>query len=144
MLSGYVNRSAISRMPTCKKGYIRRSSYTRKGVRVPAGCIRGTSPNGTKYANFQAKQGLKTRRKNQIGPIKKGLLTKFGYVDVASLSQQKRRAALKKAVDAYGSLSTWKKINVLSVFTKKRNPKLRGIYNADKDWIKRTFGLRAF
>ena len=131
-------------MLTCKKGYIRRSSYTRKGARVPAGCIRGTSPNGTKYANFQAKQGLKTRHKNQIGPIQKGLLTKFGYVDVASLTQEKRHAALKKAVDAYGSLSTWKKINVLSVFTKKRNPKLRAIYNADKDWIKRHFGLRAF
>jgi hypothetical protein len=81
-------------------------------------------------------------RKVRIGPLHKGLLTKLGYVNVHDLSEAKRRAALKKAVSAYGSLSTWKKINVLSIFAKKHK-NMKTIYEADKDWIKRTYGLKA-
>lgn len=81
-------------------------------------------------------------RKVRIGPLHKGLLTKLGYVNVHDLSEAKRRAALKKAVSAYGSLSTWKKINVLSIFAKKHK-NMKAIYESDKDWIKRTYGLKA-
>lgn len=131
-------------MPTtCKKGFILRKSYTRKGTRVPSVCIRSTSPAGTKYSNFQKKTG-KTRKAGQIGPVKKGLLTKHGYTNIAELSQAERRAALRKAVKEYGSLSTWKKINVLAIYAKNKNPKLKSAYNADKNWIKRTYGLKAF
>jgi len=74
--------------------------------------------------------------------LRKGLLTKLGYVNVHELSEAKRRAALKKAVRAYGSLSTWKKLNILAIFAKNKHKDLRSIYKADMDWIRATYGLK--
>ena len=79
----------------------------------------------------------------KIGPLRKGELTQFGYEKVKTLSQKKRRKALKLAVAKYGSLSVWKKINVLYVYNKYMNPKLSELYNDDKKWIKNTYGLKA-
>jgi hypothetical protein len=85
----------------------------------------------------------KTRKVRIAVTLRKGLLTKLGYVNVHELSEAKRHAALKKAVSAYGSLSTWKKLNILSIFAKNKHKDMRAIYDADKDWIKRTYGLKA-
>jgi 3-deoxy-D-arabino-heptulosonate 7-phosphate (DAHP) synthase class II len=84
-----------------------------------------------------------TRRKVRIAvTLRKGLLTKLGYVNIHDLSEAKRHAALKKAVKAYGSLSTWKKLNILSIFAKNKHKNMKAIYDSDKDWIKDTYGLK--
>jgi hypothetical protein len=49
-----------------------------------------------------------------------------------------------EAIEKYGSLSVWKKINVLSIYFKNTNPALSALYNKDKNWIRTTFGLKAF
>ena len=132
-------------MTRCKKGFILRQSYTRKQTRVPSACIRSTSPAGEKYSNFQTRvlRGKK-RGTRAIGPLRKGLMAKYGYVNIASLTEKERHSALARAIKEYGSLSTWKKINVLSIFVKNKNPGLKAKYNSDKDWIKGTYGLKAF
>lgn len=84
------------------------------------------------------RRGNSTRK---IGPLKKGELLRFGYE--AKLSSTERRAALKRAVHKYGSLSVWKKINVLYVYSKYSNPALHKKYDADRNWIRRTYGLKA-
>jgi len=71
-------------------------------------------------------------------------MAKFGYVGIATLSTPERRTALKRAVKALGSLSVWKKVNVLYVYTKNKNPALHAKYSADRNWIKNTYGLKAF
>jgi hypothetical protein len=86
-------------------------------------------------------------RKNRKGKstvritLKKGLLKKHGYVKVATLSKESRHQALASAVKEYGSLTTWRMINVLSIFFKNTNPSLAALYNSDKVWIKKEFGL---
>jgi len=76
--------------------------------------------------------------------LRKGEMSKYGYVGVKELSRKGRRAALAKAVTSLGSLSVWKKINVLYVFFKNTDPELSDKFNEDKNWIKNTYGLKAF
>ena len=85
-----------------------------------------------------SRKGISTRK---IGPLKKGELLRFGYK--AILSSTERHTALKRAVAKYGSLSVWKKINVLYVYSKYSNPALHKKYDADRNWIRRTYGLKA-
>ena len=182
---------------TCPKGQIRRKSYTRKGRRYPASCIRQVSPYDERYSVFQArtrsratrrlvglkkaargnmqkcppaqtlrkayvrisKQGTRTlvkgacitKRGNPtrltqgtIGPLRKGELAKHGYVKIAALTLNERHAALAKAVAEFGSLSVWKKVNVLYVYLKNVNPELSAKYRDDRDWVKATYGIKAF
>jgi len=70
-------------------------------------------------------------------------LTQFGYLHVNTLNKKERHDALQKAISRYGSLSVWKKLNVISIFTKHTNPSLHLIYEIDKKWIRSTFGIKA-
>jgi hypothetical protein len=123
---------------TCKAGKIRREAYvrvTRRGKRVlvPASCIRDLGAPG---------KGLKGGP--GIGPLRKGELAQFGYVNVSKLSAEKRRNALRKAVAAFGSLTVWRKLNAVAVYTHRTSPSVSALFKADMDWIKATFGLKAF
>lgn len=118
----------------CEAGNIVRKEYlriTKKGKRVfvPAACI-----------NDRGLPGKRTLP--GIGPLHKGELTKFGYS--VNLLAAERHAALSKAVKEYGSLSTWRKINALYVYTKNTSPAKAAKYNADRNWIRETYGLKAF
>ena len=70
-----------------------------------------------------------------IGPLRHGLLAKFGYSHVASLSLHQRHTALEKAVKAYGSLSVFRKLNAVYVYSRKTAPSSSRIFKADRDWI---------
>jgi hypothetical protein len=115
---------------TLRKAYVR---HTKTGKRklVKGSCItkRGSS-------------NRKTAKK--IGPLRKGDLKQYGYQHIIGLSLKKRHQALKQAVAKYGSLSVWKKINVLYIFFKNTNPELSKLYNEDRTWVKETYGLKAF
>lgn len=177
----------------CPPGNSLRKSYTRKGKRVAASCIRNTSSHKQSSANFKNSvsrrmtrrlQGVSTTRRRcstgkisrkayvrvsksgkrtlipascipdrgspgkrsspGIGPLHKGEMAKFGYANVMSLSVADRHAALAKAVKAYGSLATWRKVNAVYVYTKNTNPVLSKKYDADRKWIQQTYGLKAF
>jgi len=177
----------------CPPGKVPRKSYTRKGKRVAATCIRSTSSHKQSSADFKksvsrrmtrrlqgvtatrracstgkisrkayvrvSKSGKRTlvpascipdrgrpgkRSSPGIGPLHKGELVKFGYANVLSLSVSSRHAALAKAVKAYGSLATWRKVNAVYVYTKNTSPALSAKYDADRKWIQQTYGLKAF
>ena len=70
-----------------------------------------------------------------IGPLRHGLLAKFGYSHVKSLSGSKRHVGLQKAVKAYGSLSVFRKLNAVYVYSKKTAPTSSHIFKADRDYI---------
>ena len=119
----------------CSSGEVLRKAYVRfsksgKRALVKGACI--------------SKKGLSVVGSPKIGPIRKGELSRFGYFNVASLTRDERRQALAKAVAVFGSLSIWKKINVLYVYNKYTNPGLSAKFNEDKNWIKKTYGLKAF
>ncbi len=114
-----------------------RAAYVRvtkgKRVPVPASCIPDVGAKG---------KGL--RSSPGIGPLKQGNLTRFGYERIANLDIAARRIALRKAVAAYGSLTVWRKLNALSIYTRRSSPATSRAAKADMDWVRATWGLKAF
>jgi Family of unknown function (DUF5771) len=82
----------------------------------------------------KAKKTNKTR-KNRIGTLRKGLLAKYGYQDVTSLSVVQRHTAINKAIRAYGALSVSRKLNAVYVYNRKTNPSAARIFKADRDYV---------
>lgn len=118
----------------CETGKIYRTAYTRKnGTQVSGACVRDVGRPG---------KGFRGPGKG-IGTLKKGELAQFGYSQIAKLSVSERHAALRKAVEAYGSLSVWRKLNAVSVYTRRTASGTSRLFKADRDWIRATFGVKA-
>jgi hypothetical protein len=136
-----IRKSQRSYKGTCKKGMILRKAYvryTKRGKRtlIKEACIRNVGAPG---------KGLRGSRRNPgIGPLRKGDLSKFGYSNVSSLSVSDRHSALRKAVEAYGSLTTWRKLNAVYIYTRRTSPGVSSIFKKDMDWIKSMYGIKAF
>jgi hypothetical protein len=109
--------------------------YTQKGkhVLVSAACIADVGAPGK---GFQGGPG--------IGPLRQGNLSKYGYSGVAGISQEARRMALRKAVNEYGSLTVWRKLNAVYVYTRRTSPETSRAVKQDMDWVRTTFGIKAF
>jgi hypothetical protein len=123
---------------SCPTGYITRKAFVRiskKGTRslIPEACIMDMGAPG---------KGLDGRP--GIGPLRKGELAKYGYVAVSKLGVMERHIALKKAIDEYGSLSVWRKLNAVHIYTRRTSPATSAVLKLDMDWIRSTFGLKAF
>jgi len=131
-----LSKKARGNTALCKKGKTLRKAYVRysksgKRKLVKGACI--------------TKRGLSNRTTiKKIGPLRQGDLKQYGYQQIHTLTVKKRHQALAKAVIKYGSLSVWKKVNVLYVFNKHTNPELSELYDEDRKWIKYTYGLKAF
>lgn len=123
---------------SCPSGKIVRDAYVRirKGERqfVAASCIKDVGNPG---------KGIPTGAPG-IGPLRKGDLKRFGYTDVASMSEGRRHLALAAAVRAYGSLTVWRKLNAIYIYTRNTAPAASRVFKADRDWIKSYFGIAAF
>jgi len=104
----------------CPKGQIYRKAHTlKRGRKVPGECVPG------------------------IGPLRKGDLSQFGYAKVMTLSAEQRHEALSKAVAEYGWLSIFRKLNAISVYTRRASPSSSRIFRADMMWVRRTFKGKA-
>jgi hypothetical protein len=123
---------------TLRKSYIReyRNSIKNKGftvrrkgklftvkptvnlVRVSSGCV-------------------KTRRAKGIslfGKLRKGDLIKYGYQ--YRLSDRLREKALKKAMDVYGALSVYHKLDAVAKLTVRTAPDASRIFSRDREWVR--------
>jgi hypothetical protein len=122
----------------CPPGKILRAAYVRitrgKRVPVPASCIPDVGAPG---------KGLRSGKPG-IGALKKGNLVRFGYQQIAAMSVDARHAALRKAVANYGALTVWRKLNAVSVYTRRTSPATSRAAKADMDWVRATWGLKAF
>ena len=106
---------------SCKKGEIPRIAHTRKyiegGVQkiahIPASCV---------------------RRKSLINPLHKGDLKRYGYS--YKKSELSRREALLKAVNAYGPLTTYHKLNAVAKLTGSQYPSIANIFAKDSNWVR--------
>ena len=109
--------------------------YTKRGKHtlVPAACIRDVGAAG---------KGLKGGP--GIGRLREGELARFGYKGVKTLSVVVRRQALAQAVRAYGSLTVWRKLNALMIYTRRTSPATSAAVKADMDWIRGMYGIKAF
>ena len=97
----------------------------------------------TRKAKAKTQSRFRPTRKNPgIGPLKKGDLAQFGYANVQKVSTETRRVALRAAVDAYGSLTVWRKLNAIAIYSRFRASEASRIFLKDRDWIRRTFGIK--
>jgi len=138
---------------TCPRGYLLRKPYVR------------SYQTSTKRTGYQVKRGNKTFRAypktnktlvkaacikdlgipgsiSQIGPLRKGDLSKYGYS--AKKPEHERHAALNKAIAEYGALTTYRKVNAVAKLAIRRAPGISKIFEKDSNWIRSTHSLKAF
>ena len=78
-----------------------------------------------------------------IGPLRKGELAKYGYSFRTTEAQ--RRAALKSAVQEFGALGVYRKLDAVAKLTMRTVPTAAKVFREDREWVKRNFGpLKAF
>ena len=74
-------------------------------------------------------------RSRTIAILKPGMLTSFGYhVD---LPVKEREIALKKAYKSYGYSTLIKRLNILTVYNKYKNPEIVDIVQKDMDFVRK-------
>lgn len=136
----------INRMfgtPKCKRGYMVRNGYIKDGFTVKS----YTRKNGTKVKKHKVKQSIvpatcikstgQTKKKgNQLFILNTGDLTKYGYH--SRKTKEERHKSLIRALRHIKPLSLFRKLNVLYVLNKNKNPKLANKFKNDADWVKTT------
>ena len=82
----------------------------------------------------KSKSKSKSRsRSRTISILKPGMLTSYGYhID---LPVKERQDALTKAYKAYGLSKLIKRLNILGVYNKYKNPKITETVHKDMDFI---------
>ena len=142
----------------CPKGMITRKAYLRKftsGIKQRGFTVRRKS--GKVYKVYPRKnftmvksacikdRGLpgKAAPGKQIGPLREGELKKHGYV--YRLPKGERQNALKKAVEEYGALSVYRKLNAVAKLSVRTAPQASKAFTEDRNWVRSTYGpLKAF
>jgi len=144
---------SASPRPRLKSRIVRRKTLASPGRKLKASPRRKTknpySPTPT-FRKSPRRVGRKPTKKPRfttkwqiehqsfgIGPLKKNELGKYGYS--TRISERKRDEALGKAVEEYGALSVFRKLNAISVYNKNRSPMTSGIAKMDRDFIKQTY-----
>jgi len=90
---------------------------------------------GTQFTGIQ--NAARRTRKNLIGPLKKGLMTKMGY-SVGAKAKTRRRA-VDKAVKKYGKLSTLRKLNAVAVYTRRTSPMKSRKFKSDVKYVQKKY-----
>lgn len=139
----------------CPHGYILRAPYTRKfktstkqsgynihrkgktfrvypksgKTVVKAACIkdRGLPGKGPRSG-----KGITLKRQ--------GDLARYGYN--AHKTQQERHIALKKAIEVYGSLSVFRKLDAIAKLTMRTAPEAHHIFKADRNWVQKNYPMK--
>lgn len=62
-------------------------------------------------------------------------LGKHGYEDVKRLTAGQRHAALAAAVREFGPTYVIRKLNVLAIYNKRKDPKLSALFRADLRYV---------
>lgn len=101
-----------------------------KAVSVNSRCVKNT---GQRTINASG-----PLRRTSIGPLRKGELSKHGYS--FRKSQLARHRALKLAVQDYGPLGVFRKLDAVAKLTKHTLPDAAKTFKNDQDWVKEKFG----
>ena len=67
-----------------------------------------------------------------------GILSAHGYEDVRKKSELARHRALMRVIRAgETALSLFRRLNVLMILFKNKDPKLSKIFKKDRDWVRK-------
>jgi len=147
---------SLSRM-ACPPGMIERKAYgrkystavlqqgfkkkTRSGKEIT---VRPHKKNITSVKPICIKDtGLPGKGEDKIGPLRKGELSKYGYT--LKISEKESHKALKKAIEKFGPLGVYRKLDAVTKLTSRTIPEASKMFEKDRDWVKETYGpLKAF
>jgi hypothetical protein len=139
---------SYTRRNGCPQGYTRRKGYTRRyksAVKASGFTVRR---KGTLYTVHPSKNNIvvgstcvkaKAVGSMRIGKLRKGDLIKYGYQ--YRLSDRLRHAALKRAIDVYGALTVYHKIDAVAKLSVTVAPDAHHIFAKDREWIRANFKL---
>lgn len=104
---------------------IHRKGYTRSD---------GTRVSPTKY--LSPNTGAPGRGK-RLFTLKKGGLSRYGYENILSSSVQKRRNALKRALNSgVSKVTLGRRLGAIAVLTKRTIPRLSTAVRKDREWLR--------
>ena len=141
----------------CPPGMIERKAYARRystavlqegfKKKTRSGRTVRVKPHRQRVTMVESKcvkdTGLPGNGTQRIGPLRKGELSKYGYT--LKISESQRRKALKKAIDEFGALGVYRKLDAVAKLTSRTIPEASKMFEKDRDWIKETYGpLKSF
>ena len=110
-----------------KKGFtVKRSGTTYRvypkeaAASVGAACVKDTGKHGPGIPK-------------SIGPLRKGELAKYGYT--YNESTEMRHSALNKAINAYGALGVFRKLDAVYKLSENKLPHIARVFRRDRDWV---------
>ncbi len=112
-----------------KRGHTTRVYPTASSTLVKAACIKN-----------RGLPGKGPRSGKGFAPLKEGELSRYGYK--ARLPEAERHASLKKAIDVYGALSVFRKLDAIAKLTLRTAPEAHKVFVADRKWIQNNFVLK--
>lgn len=98
--------------------------HKRRSTLVESKCVKNT--------------GLPGKGPQSIGPLRKGELSKYGYT--LKISQAQRHKALKKAINEFGALGVYRKLDAVAKLTSRTIPEASKQFEGDRDWVKEVYG----
>jgi hypothetical protein len=104
-----------------RKGKMFTVHPTTNTIKVDASCIKNRSRKNTS---------------TRIGKLRKGDLIKYGYQ--YRLSDRLREKALDKAVEKYGALTVYRKLDAVAKLSVRTAPDASKTFARDRDWIRQT------
>ena len=143
----------------CPPGMITRKAYVRKyttAIRKQGFTVKRSS--GKMYRVFPKSKDMLVESRcvkdlglpgkgptsgKGIGPLHKGELAKYGYSYAASEAQ--RHAALKSAVEQYGQVGVYRKLDAAAKLMMRTVPKAAAVFRVDREYVRKSFGgMKAF
>jgi hypothetical protein len=132
----------------CPEGYVKRKGYTRKfssSVKQSGYTVRRKGKLYTVQPKVQEvvvpARCVKKRNvtMKSMRKLRKGDLIKYGYQ--YRLSDLLREKALRKAIDAYGALSVYHKLDEVAKLSAAHAPDAHKIFVRDRNWVRENFKL---
>lgn len=139
----------------CPPGQIERKAYVRKYTSTVRKQGFTVSRNGKTYKVLPSAKSAFVKSKcikssgtahksvARIGPLRKGELAKHGYS--FRTDEAERHRALRQAVEEFGALGVFRKLDAVAKLTSSSIPAASAVYKKDRNWIESAFGpLKAF
>lgn len=149
-------RQKLGLTQRCPPGYIMRAPYKRgfksltkkSGYNIHKGNrtirVYPTARSTIVKASCIKDRGLPgkgPRSGTGIGTLRKGELSKYGYS--AHGSTEERHKALRKAIDVYGPLSVFRKLDAIAKYTMRTAPEAHRVFKTDRSWVQHNFTMKA-
>lgn len=132
-----------------RKAYVRRfrTNIRQRGYTVKRGSqLYRAYPKSTStvvQAACVKDRGLPGKGPQEITPLRKGELKKYGYS--FRKPDLERHEALRKAVKEFGVLGVYRKLDAVAKLSVRAAPKASTVFKKDRNWVRKRLGpLKAF